>query len=396
MRYTPVANDTVVEGHGTVTVTVAPVADLYAVVSGSASAMAAVRDDDGPLLEVSIDAAVTVPEGMAAVFGAKAENSDGTLTAAGDLERLFPGLTAVTVNAQSADGTATVADSDYTALDGSVALDTFEEPAGGGRWSANVSVQTTEDTDTEGPEDFTVTLSLPAGTDTRIALKSGDEAGTATIVEGPALTLSVAPEELAEGATATVTASVEPTHDAAFTVAVAGMSDDDDRWEFVGGTTLTFEASQAAPTGSVTIRAILNDVDEVDLGHHADGRRWPLLDASIAAPTGVADGWPPRTLTPMGADVLTVDLSVSSPRRLRGRRPRRSRRRRWATRRSAVDGRCDGDGAVPYGLLRAVDASAAVAVRDDGVDRRSRREGGHGRHVTEAGHLARLFAGLTQ
>ena len=135
VRYTPVANDTADEGHGTVTVTVAPVADLYAVVPGSASAMAAVRDDDGPLLEVSIDASVTAPEGMAAVFGAKAENSDGTLTLAGDLERLFSGLTAVTVNAQSADGTATVADSDYTALDGSVALDTFEVTAEGGRWS---------------------------------------------------------------------------------------------------------------------------------------------------------------------------------------------------------------------------------------------------------------------
>ena len=271
VRYTPVANDTADEGHGTVTVTVAPVADLYAVVPGSASAMAAVRDDDGPLLEVSIDATVTAPEGMAAVFGAKAENSDGTLTLAGDLERLFSGLTAVTVNARSADGTATVADSDYTAFDGSVALDTFEVTAEGGRWSGNVSVQTTEDMVTEGSQDFTVTLSLPAGTDARIALKSDPERGTATIVEGPALTLSVVPEELAEGATATVTASVEPTHDAAFTVTVAGTPVDDDRWEFVGGTTLTFEASQAAATGSVTIRAILNDVDEVDLDDHADG-----------------------------------------------------------------------------------------------------------------------------
>ena len=201
MRYTPVANDTADEGHGTVTVTVAPVADLYAVVPGSASAMAAVRDDDGPLLEVSIDAGVTAPEGMAAVFGAKAENSDGTLTVAGDLERLFSGLTAVTVNAQSADGSAMAA-SDYTAFDGSVALDAFEVTALGGRWSGNVSVRTTEDTnDGEGREDFTVTLSLP-GTDGRIALKSDGETGTATIVEGPALTLSVAPEELAEGATA--------------------------------------------------------------------------------------------------------------------------------------------------------------------------------------------------
>ena len=339
--YTPItAEDTTNDAHGTVTVTVQSVADSYDAVSGSrAAATVAVRDDDGPLLEVSIDAAVSVPEGMAAEFGAKAENSDGTLTEARHLARLFSGLTEVAVTAQSADGTATVADSDYTAFDGPVALDTFEVTAGGGRWSGNVSVQTTEDMVTEGSEGFTVTLSLPAGTDSRIALSATDATGTATIVEGPALTLSVAPEELAEGATATVTASVDPVHDAAFTVAVAGMSDDDDRWEFVGGTTLTFEASQAAATGSVTIRAILNDVDEVDLDITLTGTPsvaavaapadvvLTVLDddlptVSIAAPTLVRDTghlyeieadtnrWE-LTRAGLTEDTLTVDLSVS-------------------------------------------------------------------------------------
>ena len=301
VRYTPVANDTADEGHGTVTVTVAPVADLYAVVPGSASAMAAVRDDDGPLLEVSIDAAVTALEGMAAVFGAKAENSDGTLTLAGDLARLFSGLTAVTVNAQSADGSAMAA-SDYTAFDGSVALDAFEVTALGGRWSGNVSVRTTEDTnDGEGREDFTVTLSLPATTDARIALKSDGETGTATIVEGPALTLSVAPEELAEGATATVTASVEPTHDAAFTVTVAGTPVDTARWEFVGSaTTLTFAANQAAPTGTVTIRAISNDDDDGDVSITLTGA--PSV-AAVAAPADVV-------LTVLDDDLPTVSIAA--------------------------------------------------------------------------------------
>ena len=300
--YTPItAEDTTNDAHGTVTVTVQSVADSYDAVSGSrAAATVAVRDDDGPLLEVSIDAAVSVPEGMAAEFGAKAENSDGTLTEARHLARLFSGLTEVAVTAQSADGTATVADSDYTAFDGPVALDTFEVTAGGGRWSGNVSVQTTEDMVTEGSEGFTVTLSLPAGTDSRIALSATDATGTATIVEGPALTLSVAPEELAEGATATVTASVDPVHDAAFTVAVAGMSDDDDRWEFVGGTTLTFEASQAAATGSVTIRAILNDVDEVDLDITLTGT--PSV-AAVAAPADVV-------LTVLDDDLPTVSIAA--------------------------------------------------------------------------------------
>ena len=347
--YTPItAEDTMDDTHGTVTVTVQSRTDSYDAVSGSASAAVAVRDDDGEVLTVSIDDVPSVPEGTAAVFGAKAANTDGTLTEAGHLARLFAGLTAVTVNARSADGTATVADSDYTAFDGSVALSTFEAVTGtpgGGSWTGNVSVQTTADMTTEGSQDFTVTLSLPAATDERIALKSDPERGTATIVEGPALTFSVMPADLqlAEGATATVTASVDPVHDAAFTVTVAGMSDDDDRWEFVGGTTLTFEASQAAPTGSVTIRAILNDVDDGRPGSitltgtpsvaavaaPADVVLTVLDDdlptVSIAAPTGATDDflyefeaaqaelqyrW---VLTRAGltAETLTVNLSVS-------------------------------------------------------------------------------------
>ncbi len=339
--FAPVVADAADEPHGTVTVTLLE-GPGYVVDAAAASASANLRDDDGTLLEVSIDAAVTVSEGRTAAFGAKAENSDGTLTAAGDLARVFSGLTEVTVNARSADGSA-MADSDYTAFDGSVALGTFEAVTGtpgGGRWTGNVSVQTTADmNDGEDPEDFTLTLSLPATTNARIALKSGDETGTATITEGPALTLSVAPEELAEGATATVTASVEPTHDAAFTVTVAGMSDDDDRWEFVGGTTLTFAANQAAPTGTVTIRAISNDDDDGDVSITLTGTPsvtdvappapvvLTVLDddlqrVSIAAPGIVRDTghlfeheasgnkWE-LTRAGLTEDALTVDLSVS-------------------------------------------------------------------------------------
>ena len=126
--FAPVVADGADEPHGTVTVTLLE-APGYVVDAAAASASANLRDDDGTLLEVSIDASVTVSEGRTAVFGAKAENSDGTLTAAGDLARLFPGLTEVTVNARSADGSA-MADSDYTAFDGSVALGTFEAVTG--------------------------------------------------------------------------------------------------------------------------------------------------------------------------------------------------------------------------------------------------------------------------
>ena len=262
--YTPITDDTVDEPHGTVTLTVAA-GTGYAPGTAS-SASVAVRDDDGPLLEVSIDASITVPEGMAAVFGAKAENSDGTLTAAGDLERLF-GLTEVAVDAQSADGTATVADSDYTAFDGPVALDTFEAvpgTPGGGRWIDNVSVQTTEDMVTEGSQDFTVTLSLPAGTDEQIVLKSGDEMGTATITEGPSVTLTLSDDELDEGDTETVTATVDPVHDMPFTVTLAAESNAD-RIAFPDGATFTFAASAASASATLTVEAVDNDVDDGDV-----------------------------------------------------------------------------------------------------------------------------------
>ena len=342
--YTPItAADTTDDAHGTVTVTVQSLTDSYDAVSGSAAAALAVRDDDGEVLTVSIDDVPSVPEGTAAVFGPKAANTDGTLTEAGHLARLFSGLTAVSVTASTADGSAT-AGSDYTALtDAALSLDTFEAVSGGGRWTGNVSVQTTVDMDTEGSEDFTVTLSLAPGTDSRIALSATEAVGTATIVEGPSVTLTLSDDEIREGETATVTAAVAPVHDALFTVTVAGTSTDDARWEFVGGaTTLTFAANQAAATGTVTVRAISNDDDDGDVEVELTGMTslaavtapapvtLTVLDddlprVSIAAPTGAVDGflyefeaatdelryrW---VLTRDGLtdETLTVDLSVS-------------------------------------------------------------------------------------
>ena len=463
VSFTPVVDDDADEAHGTVTVQLRSGTGYVLASPAALESTVAVRDDDGTLLEVSIDDAVTVSEGRTAVLGAKAENSDGTLTAAGDLARLF-GLTEVAVTAQSADGTATVVDSDYTAFDGSVALDTFAAVAGGGGWTGNVSVQTTADMDTEGSEDFTVTLSLPVGTDERIALKSGDEAGTATIVEGPTLTFSVTPADLqlAEGDTATVTASVEPMHDAPVTVTVAGTSTDDTRWEFVGGATLTFAANQAAPTGTVSIRAISNAVDDGDLDITLTGTPsvtevgppapvvLTVLDddlpqVSIAAPTGVADGflyefeaatdelqyeW---VLTRAGLtdEALTVNLSVSETGgdfvddATEGATQTvtfaASEMTVGYTPITAVDTTDDAHGTVTVTVQSLTDsydavsgsAAAALAVRDDdgevltvSIDdvpsvpegtaavfgpKAANTDG----TLTEAGHLARLFSGLT-
>ena len=71
--YTPItAVDTTNEPHGTVTVAVQSRTDSYDAVSGSGAAAAvAVRDDDGEVLTVSIDDVPSVPEGTAAVFGAR-------------------------------------------------------------------------------------------------------------------------------------------------------------------------------------------------------------------------------------------------------------------------------------------------------------------------------------
>ena len=249
----------------------------------------------------------------------------------------------MSVTASTADGSAT-AGSDYTALtDAALSLDTFEAVSDGVRWVGEVSVDTVGDTTTEGSEDFTVTLSLAAGTDSRIALSATEAVGTATIVEGPSVTLMLSDDEIREGETATVTAAVDPVHDAPFTVTVAGTSTDDARWEIVGsGTTLTFAANQAASTGTVTIRAISNDDDDGDV--EVELTATPSLAAvvasapvtltvldddlptvSIAAPTGVVDGFLYEAeaatdelqykwvLTRDGLtdETLTVDLSVS-------------------------------------------------------------------------------------
>ena len=456
--YTPIAAaDTTDDAHGTVTVTVQALADSYDAVSGSAAAAVAVRDDDGEVLTVSIDDVPSVAEGTAAVFGPKAANTDGTLTEAGHLARLFSGLTAVSVTASTADGSAT-AGSDYTALtDAARSLDTFEAVSGGVRWVGEVSVDTVDDTVTEGSEDFTVTLSLAPGTDSRIALSATDATGTATIVEGPSVTLTLSEDEIREGETATVTATVEPVHDAPFTVTVAGTSTDDARWEFVGsGTTLTFSANQAGSTGSVRVRAVPNDDDDGDVEVELTGMTslaavtapapvtLTVLDddlprVSIAAPTGAVDGFLYEfeaatdelqyrwvlTRDGLTEEALTVDLSVSDTGAFTaGAAPTVAFGAGMDTTSYTpitADDLDDTHGTVTVTVQSRTDsydavsgsAAAALAVRDDDGevltvsidDVPSVAEGtaavfgpkaaNTDGTLTEAGHLARLFSGLT-
>ena len=187
VSYTPITFDTTDEPHGTVTVEVADGAD-YDVHATAASATLVVRDHDGMLLEVSVDATVTAPEGMPAVFGDRAENTDGTLTEAGHLDRLFR-FTEVAVTASTADGTATAGSDDTGLTDEALALGTFEAVSGGGRWVGEVSVDTLDDSADEGSEDFTVTLSLPKDTNSRIVLSATVATGTVTIGDNDAPTV---------------------------------------------------------------------------------------------------------------------------------------------------------------------------------------------------------------
>ena len=299
--YSPVTNDTVSEAHGTVTVTVEDGTDYR--VSGSRSASANVRDDDGTVLTVTIESPDSVREGSLATFTVSATNDDGTLTEANDLGRLF-NVSGVAVLATGADGTA-VSPADYSGIpaDTLLSLEAFASMGNGGTWSAALSTPTVDDGPGDAAEQFTVSLSLPAGTDSRIVLGT-PSTGTATLIEGPLVTLTLSDDDLDEGDTATVTATVDPVHDMAFTVTLAAESNAD-RIAFPDGTTFTFAASATTAPETLTVEAVDNDVDDGDVTIEltatpsdaavtASAVELTVVDhdlptVSIAAPTGATD-----------------------------------------------------------------------------------------------------------
>ena len=119
----------------------------------------------------------------------------------------------------------------------------------------------------------TVTLrTLMPGTDYFVQVRAVNDEGegpfsdpaSAKTNDGPALTLTVSPNPLDEGQTATVTAIVSMAMSARFTVTVDGP--ESDRYEFVGGNrTLSFATNATQSTGTVRIRAVANDVDDGDV-----------------------------------------------------------------------------------------------------------------------------------
>ena len=111
-------------------------------------------------------------------------------------------------------------------------------------------IATDDDTVDDAGETFEVTLTLATGTDPRVSLSP--DKSTATLVEGPVVTLVLDDDDLTEGETATVTATVDPVHTAAFTVTVATDPASSERIEFVGSNrTLSFAANAAASSGVV-------------------------------------------------------------------------------------------------------------------------------------------------
>ena len=276
--YTPITDDDQDEVHGKVTVTVEPgtgyeVSPVGRFAGRSASAL--VRDDDGdPLVSFAITpATLTVSEGQTRKLLIVSQTvQDMTFTSVRDLGRVFPEATGMVMAIVSVAATTTGSTDDYAVPTDSALFefgDYMDDGRGGLRATSPVSFEAKEDTADDSGETVTVAIDLVTKADNRVDLGT-PTASVVTLRDGPVLTFSVTPMDVAEGATATVTASVDPVHDAAFTATVAGMSDDDARWEFVGGTTLTFEASQAAATGRDHPRHPQRRRRR-RLGHHADG-----------------------------------------------------------------------------------------------------------------------------
>ena len=300
--YSPVTNDAADEMHGKVKVTVKSGTD-YGV--GNDEAEVDVRDDDGTLLRVSIDGEMTVAEGQPARLKVRATNMDGTLTEPEDLDRVF-GASAVEVLATSADGTA-MAPGDYSAIAANtpVVLQSFSPRADGGEWVYELRTRTVADGHSDGTdpnetdnETFTVSVSLPMGTDPRIVL-GAPTTGTVTLREGPVVTLTLSDDDLDEGDTATVTATVDPVHDMAFMVTLAAESNAD-RIAFPNGTTFTFAASATTASETLTVEAVDNDIDEpdeVDVEIEAT-----VSDTAVTAPA--------LTLTVRDDDLPTVSIAA--------------------------------------------------------------------------------------
>ena len=179
-----IVSDTADEDHSTVTVEVTASAE-YALALEHNSASVLVRDDDGTLIELSLDPLdQVVSEGGTAQFYLVATSvDDGTFTVVGDLARVFGGTSAYV--SWSTDGSLGEAQSpaDYPAISEqlSFAYADFEKCDRLVLRQALPPIPTVRDDDEEDDERFLVKLEIAPGLDERIGFVSGKTTVTVTI-----------------------------------------------------------------------------------------------------------------------------------------------------------------------------------------------------------------------
>ena len=330
VSFDPIEDDGTDEPHGTVTVTVLP-GDGYTVDSAGSEAAVAVRDDDfraAPLefLVEPADAAVMEGEDLIAEQVVRTV-ADGTFTATADLERLAVdlaslqfrwGFTTLVGEADAddftaAESTATVAAADFVP---------FGDGTGAGLAArrALVGVSAATDAEAEDAERFLVALERTAGSATvaqaaartappgmAVPLRGRDFfRAVVTIRAGGVLTLELGENVLEEGRTTAVTATHAPPRAQAFTVTVSLPASD--RYGFEGeNRTLSFAPNAWRATGTVTVRAIDNLVEDGDAVTVVTGTPDAADVAPATAALRVADDDGPR-----GAVLWETDLTVGA------------------------------------------------------------------------------------
>ena len=171
-------------------------------------------------------------------------------------------------------------------------------------------------TEVTGHTSTSVTITgLTKETDYEVQVKAESDEGTSDwsdsgegrTPEMPVVTLVLDPNSIAEGGSSTVTATVAPASDAAFEIKVSAAADsgnDAEVFELSTNVTLQFAANETASTGTVTISAVDNAVDEGDKTVTVSGTVLAGAEVLVAAD---------QTLTITDDDVLaTVSAAAES------------------------------------------------------------------------------------
>ncbi|MCK4961830.1 MAG: hypothetical protein KAS19_05055, partial [Anaerolineales bacterium] len=183
------------------------------------------------------------------------EGSDVTFTITVDAPRSMD----VDVTYTTADGTATLADSDYTQHVGTVVT----IPAGAGNQTQPFTVATTGDTKVEDDEAFTVTVSSTHG-----SYDGNDDTGTGTITDNDEYSISISgAPSIVEGTQASFTVTVTPQVQTGDTVTVQYSTADGSAvapgdYNSETNTVLAFiggESSKNAPVDTNDDAAVEND-----------------------------------------------------------------------------------------------------------------------------------------